>query len=203
MGRPRSEQAHARVLDAAARLFADHGIDATSMDAIAEASSVSKATIYKHWPDKGALCLEVMSSLHGPEPFPSIPASSDVRADVVAFLGRHPPKPRSELRTRLMPHLMAYAARRPAFGQVWRAPRARASAAAADGAAEAGRGRGRTLAGFSTIDAAVAELLGSMMYRNLLRLTGGHPPDNLAEVIVATLWRAYGRARGRPVRAKR
>ena len=110
MGRPRTEQAHARVLDAAARLFADHGIDATSMDAIAEASSVSKATIYKHWPDKGALCLEVMSSLHGPEPFRSIPASSDVRADVVAFLGRHPPKPRSELRTRLMPHLMAYAA---------------------------------------------------------------------------------------------
>jgi len=53
------------------------------------------------------------------------------------------------------------------------------------------------------IDAAVAELLGSMMYRNLLRLMGGHPPDNLAEVIVATLWRAYGRARGRPVRAKR
>ena len=61
------------MLDAAARLFADHGIDATSMDAIAEASSVSKATIYKHWPDKGALCLEVMSSLHGPEPFPLDP----------------------------------------------------------------------------------------------------------------------------------
>ena len=52
MGRPRSEQAHVRVLEAAAGLFADQGIDATSMDAIAEASGVSKATIYKHWPDK-------------------------------------------------------------------------------------------------------------------------------------------------------
>jgi AcrR family transcriptional regulator len=186
---------------AAARLFADQGIDATSMDAIAEASSVSKATIYKHWPDKGALCLEVMSSLHGPEPFPSIPASSDVRADVVAFLGRHPPKPRSELRTRLMPHLMAYAARRPAFGQVWRLrvlepPRLQLMELLKRAVDEG------ELAG-SRYRRGVAELLGSMMYRNLLRLMGGHPPDNLAEVIVATLWRAYGRAGGRPVRAKR
>jgi AcrR family transcriptional regulator len=43
MGRPRSEQAHVRVLEAGAGLFADQGIDATSMDAIAEASGVSKA----------------------------------------------------------------------------------------------------------------------------------------------------------------
>ena len=172
MGRPRSEQAHARVLDAAARLFAEHGIDATSMDAIAEASGVSKATIYKHWPDKGALCLEVMSSLHGPEPLPSIPASSDVRADVVAFLGRHPPKPRSELRTRLMPHLMAYAARRPAFGQVWRLrvlepPRLQVMELLKRAVDEG------ELSPDLDIDAAVAELLGSMMYRNLLRLMGG------------------------------
>ena len=56
MARQKSAQAHRRVLDAAIGLFAEYGIDATSMDAIAEASSVSKATIYKHWPDKDALC---------------------------------------------------------------------------------------------------------------------------------------------------
>src|SRR5215210_5136161 len=120
MGRPRSASAHARVLDAAGRLFAEHGIDGTSMDAIAEASGVSKATIYKHWPDKAALCLEVMSSLHDVEPAPTVQPSGDVRADLVAFLGRQPPKPRIELRSRLMPHLMAYALRNPAFGQAWR-----------------------------------------------------------------------------------
>src|SRR3954466_12989133 len=117
MGRPKSASAHARVLEAAGLLFGEHGIDATSMDAIAEASGVSKATIYKHWPDKGALCLEVMSSLHGAEAPPGFQASSDVRADLVAFLGRNPPKPRSDLRGRIMPHMMAYAASRPAFGQ--------------------------------------------------------------------------------------
>ena len=76
MGRPKSVKAHARVLAAAGALFADQGIDATSMDAIAEASGVSKATIYKHWPDKGALCLEVMSSLHAAEPLPALPPSA-------------------------------------------------------------------------------------------------------------------------------
>jgi len=33
-------------VDAAVLLFSERGIDATSMDAIAEASGVSKATIY-------------------------------------------------------------------------------------------------------------------------------------------------------------
>ena len=60
------------------------------MDAIAEASGVSKATIYKHWPDKGALCLEVMSSLHASRAAAAVPATDDVRADIVAFLGRQP-----------------------------------------------------------------------------------------------------------------
>ena len=53
-------------------LFAERGIDATSMDAIAEASGVSKATIYKHWPDKDALCLEVMGYLHGLDEEPPV-----------------------------------------------------------------------------------------------------------------------------------
>jgi AcrR family transcriptional regulator len=46
-------------------MFADQGIDSTSMDAIASAFGVSKATIYKHWPEKDKLALEVLSYLHG------------------------------------------------------------------------------------------------------------------------------------------
>ena len=55
-----SQRAHQKVLETAAELFADRGIDTTSMDAIAAKSGVSKATIYKHWSDKEALCMEVM-----------------------------------------------------------------------------------------------------------------------------------------------
>jgi len=197
MGRPRSASAHARVLDAAGRLFAEHGLDATSMDAIAEASGVSKATIYKHWPDKGALCLEVMSSLHDGEPAPAFQPSGDVRTDLVAFLGRQPPRARSELRSRLMPHLMAHAVRNPAFGQAWRQqaidpPRLQVIALLKQAIAD-----GR-LSPEIDVEAQAVGLVGPMMYRNMQRLTGGQPVDHLAEVVVSTLWQAYGRP-ARPV----
>ena len=65
MPRGLSERAHQKVLETAAELFADRGIDTTSMDAIAAKSGVSKATIYKHWSDKDALCMEVMTFLQG------------------------------------------------------------------------------------------------------------------------------------------
>src|ERR1700756_2563666 len=41
---PSSTEAHHKVLEAAAQMFADQGIDSTSMDAILAASGVSKAT---------------------------------------------------------------------------------------------------------------------------------------------------------------
>jgi AcrR family transcriptional regulator len=52
MSRGLSARAHSKVLESATELFADRGIDATSVDAIAVASGVSKATIYKHWRTK-------------------------------------------------------------------------------------------------------------------------------------------------------
>jgi len=121
MGRPRSTRAHTEVLDAAQTLFAERGFDATSMDAIAAASGVSKATIYKHWPDKDALCLEVMERIHGREgPFHDLD-SGDLRADLAAVLGHRPPERYNELRERIIPHLIAYSARNPEFAQAWRA----------------------------------------------------------------------------------
>ncbi|MDA3919759.1 MAG: TetR/AcrR family transcriptional regulator [Salinisphaera sp.] len=44
-----------QVLDAAKRLFIEHGFGATSMDAIARAAGVSKATVYAHHDSKQAL----------------------------------------------------------------------------------------------------------------------------------------------------
>ena len=202
MGRPKSASAHARVLEAAGLLFGEHGIDATSMDAIAEASGVSKATIYKHWPDKGALCLEVMSSLHDFDSLPPFEPTADVRSDLVTFLSRQPPRPRTELRSRLMPHLMAYAVRNPAFGRAWRAeaidpPRLRVIALLNRAISE-----GRLAPGVDVESAAIG-LVGPMMYRNMLRLTGGQQLDHLAEAVVETLWQAYGRTARRAVRSRR
>src|SRR5947209_16550890 len=48
----RVKRREARLLDAAARLFAHFGFDKTSVDDIARAAGVSKGAVYLHWPSK-------------------------------------------------------------------------------------------------------------------------------------------------------
>src|SRR5437667_9035273 len=110
MVRTRSTLAHEKVLEATLVLF-ERGIDASSMDAISEASGVSKATIYKHWQDKDALALEALGMLFGMHDEPPKFDSGDLRQDFVDVLNYQPARPRQEMKNRVMPHVMAYAAR--------------------------------------------------------------------------------------------
>jgi AcrR family transcriptional regulator len=59
-GRPRSEKARRAILAAAAELLLIRGLDAVSMDAVAERAGVSKATIYRWWPSKEMLALDAL-----------------------------------------------------------------------------------------------------------------------------------------------
>ena len=208
MARPRSAHAHAQVLDAALALFAERGIDATSMDAIALASGVSKATIYKHWPDKDALCLEALAHLLGPEqPLPACD-SGDVRADLVAVLSYQPPRQRPDLRLRLMPHLWAYAARNPAFGAAWRARVFEPQRAQLTQVLERGIARGQLPRDLDR-GLALTLLFGPLMYCRMWERMQGEVPEGLPERVVAAFWKAHAiappprkrrvpRARGRP-----
>lgn len=56
-GRTRSKEAEEAVLAAAYRLLAEHGLKMTTVDAIAAMSGVSKATIYKWWPNRAAIIM--------------------------------------------------------------------------------------------------------------------------------------------------
>jgi AcrR family transcriptional regulator len=190
MARPLSARAHEQVLDVALRLFAERGIDATSMDAIAEASGVSKATIYNHWQDKDALCLEVMARLHGADEEPTAFASDDIRSGIAAVLGRRPSEQRSEMQTRIMPHLMAFATRNPAFGMAWRSrvmepPRIQLTQLLKR-AVELGQ-----LPADLDYDLAVALLLGPMMYAKFMSLGGHKTPEDLPNRVAEAFWRAY------------
>ena len=120
MARTRSSEAHEKVLRAALDLFAERGIDATSMDAIAQASGVSKATIYNHWADKQALLMGVMELIHGLNREPEVVDSGDICRDLATVLTRRPPDEFDQVRTRLMPSMIAYSGIHPEFGKDWR-----------------------------------------------------------------------------------
>ena len=49
-----------RLLEIATTMFMEQGFDATSMDGLAEAAAVGKATIYARWNDKTALFADVL-----------------------------------------------------------------------------------------------------------------------------------------------
>ena len=49
MARTPSKEAHEKVLKAVLPLIGERGVEGTSMDSIAAAAGVSKATVYKHW----------------------------------------------------------------------------------------------------------------------------------------------------------
>jgi len=57
-GRPRSVATTNAVLQSAYALMATTGLAATSIDAVARASGVSKMTIYKWWPSREALLID-------------------------------------------------------------------------------------------------------------------------------------------------
>jgi AcrR family transcriptional regulator len=56
---PRDER-RARILDAAAQVFAERGYEAASLDEIAEAAEISKPVIYDHFESKKALHIELL-----------------------------------------------------------------------------------------------------------------------------------------------
>jgi AcrR family transcriptional regulator len=85
-GRPRSEQAEEAIIDAVFTRFAEGAsYDGLSMEAVASAAGVGKATIYRRWPNKETLVLEaIRRRVH---PGPPVPApGDDVRSDLILLL---------------------------------------------------------------------------------------------------------------------
>ncbi len=185
-----SQRAHLKVLEGATELFAENGIDGTSIDAIASAAGVSKATIYKHWADKDALCLEVLVHIHEPEEKAPERDSGDLRADLEEFLKYEPAHRKADVQKRIMPHLIAYSARNQEFGRAWRA---RVMDQPRQGLKKLLR-RGIERGIFPAVlddELGVALLIGPMLYRHVF----GSSVDRawLAKGTVDSFWKANAR----------
>lgn len=86
-GRPRSAETTNAVLQSAYALMAITGLAATSIDAVARHSNVSKMTIYKWWPSREALLIDAFlnqASLLLPLPVAGDPAAR-VRRHAAAY----------------------------------------------------------------------------------------------------------------------
>ncbi|MEV7405206.1 TetR/AcrR family transcriptional regulator [Streptomyces sp. NPDC091267] len=82
-GRPRDEEADARILDAALELLLDRGYDRFSVDEVVAQAAVAKTTLYRRWPTKDHLIVAVVARLQNAVP---VEYSGDVRADLTRYL---------------------------------------------------------------------------------------------------------------------
>ncbi|ROO61477.1 TetR family transcriptional regulator [Micromonospora sp. Llam0] len=86
----------AAVLEAAGRLFAEHGVEAVSMDQVAAAAGVGKGTLFRRFGDKSGLAAALLDNrecvlqeaiLHGPPPIgPGASAGERLAAFINAYL---------------------------------------------------------------------------------------------------------------------
>lgn len=199
MARKPSAEAHSKVLEAAERLFAERGIDATSMDAISAESGVSKATIYKHWADKDKLALEVLSHLHGLDREPPIFDSGDLRADLISQLSHCPEESSTDLKERIMPHLIAYSARNQIFGRAWRELVMQRQNMRVGQLLQRGIVTGEFDENLD-LNFGLAMIFGPLTYRHIF-IDGkrGRAPKDYVERVVDTFFRAFGRHATHPL----
>jgi AcrR family transcriptional regulator len=93
-GRPRSERARRAILQAANELLESDGFAAVTVEAIAERAGVSKATVYRWWPNRAAVVMDgFLSTVSSEVPFPHTGhAREDIRLHMrrltEAFSGR-------------------------------------------------------------------------------------------------------------------
>ena len=79
-GRPRSEHARQAILRSTMNLLQDTGFDDLTIEAIATDAGVGKATVYRWWPNKGALVVDAFAS--GTESKLHFPDTGSVYRDV-------------------------------------------------------------------------------------------------------------------------
>jgi AcrR family transcriptional regulator len=83
----RNERSRQAILTATADLLGEVGYTRLTVEAIAARAGVGKQTIYRWWPDKGAVVLDAYLALVGADQVLDVPDSGDLEADLRLVLG--------------------------------------------------------------------------------------------------------------------
>jgi AcrR family transcriptional regulator len=189
-GRPRSSGAERAILLAGARLLQERGVRRMSMQAVAAAARVSKATIYRRWPSKDALILDLVAGAASDAAAEPADASraADARAELLAWVragleaGRSP-------QGAAFQHLVRRATEDPALAASLRRRVLERHRLRLLAIVERGVGAGEIR---PDLDAAtLLDLLGGpLLYRSLLATsdTADRDPAEYAGAIVEMLW---------------
>lgn len=84
LGRPRSPDLDQAAIRAASELLVEDGYHQLTMDRVAQRAGVSKAALYRRWPNKLALVIDALqefSQIRNP-----VPNTGHVREDVVTYV---------------------------------------------------------------------------------------------------------------------
>lgn len=82
-GRPRSDEAHAAILDATLAILREVGLDGLTMEGVAARARVGKATLYRRWSSKEAMVAEAVRRIV--EAFP-VPNTGDTDRDLLELM---------------------------------------------------------------------------------------------------------------------
>ncbi|MER6978195.1 TetR/AcrR family transcriptional regulator [Streptomyces carpinensis] len=82
-GRPRSENADVRILEAAHELLVERGYDRFAMDEVAARAAVAKTTLYRRWPTKDHLLVALVAKIQDEV---SVADTGDIRRDLSVYL---------------------------------------------------------------------------------------------------------------------
>lgn len=184
-GRPRSERARRAILAAATELLERDGFAGVTVEAIAARAGVSKATVYRWWPNKAAVVMDgFLSTVSSELPFPRTGSAREnltlhLRALAVALSGGM---------GRTVAALIAEAQHDPELARALRSRWISVRRAEIKGILERGIAEGELRADLD-LEVAVDALYGPVYYR----LLAGHLPlgkdfaDALAEHVFAGL----------------
>jgi AcrR family transcriptional regulator len=184
-GRPRDEDARARILQASLEALEKLGYPGVTCDAIAELAGASKSTIYRWWPHKEAVMLEALREAVAQElPFPNTGSlREDIRIQLHNFVGLL-----NSARGRVFKGIIAAAQSDPkvseAFCNIWVAPRRKSALSGIE------RYKSQLKPGVD-LGLVLDSLYGPMYYRLLI----GHEPltiefaDQVTELVLAGMLR--------------
>ncbi|MFC9426208.1 TetR/AcrR family transcriptional regulator [Streptomyces sp. NPDC056987] len=187
-GRPRSEAVERAILEAAVALLEDGvPLGGLSIERIARTAGVGKATIYRRWPGKEALFLDLLREFEPQDPeLPGTSALDDLRALLESVRRRGVAQRSSVILHNVVVEMKSHPRLWEEYHRTVVAPRRAATLAVIRRGIEAGELR-------ADLDPELINdlLVGSMLMRTIHRPTAPLP-DDLAEQIIGVALQGVG-----------